>query len=167
MFETYGPFSLPLHNWDEIDKLYVQIRAAEEDLQYAIGIYIVAAESDSGGPVPWYVGRTIREFGSRLFEHFASEKFSGLATKGSLRIHLIALKNKGNFVTRKDATEKQKVIIIQQEQELICHCLALNSDLINKQRISRNQVWVPGFTDSGPAEGRSRAAQALAKLLKK
>ncbi len=170
MFDTYGPFLLNSHDENEIDDLYKQIQADETGLQFAIGVYIVAACSNSDSPVPWYVGITIREFGERLIEHFKAGKFAELAAKGPLHIHLIALRSKLSgkyvFVENGDATEEQKLIIEQLEQQLIDRCYTLNKDLLNKKRWSPNQVHVPGFIDKGGSERDFPAAQALAKLLK-
>jgi len=166
MFNTYGPFSLTSHDWHDIDELYKQIQADEAGLQFAIGLYIVAAGSSGEHPIPWYVGITTREFGSRLVEHFKKGKFAELAAKGSLDIHLIALRNNDKFVTRDEATEAQKLIIEQIEQQLIDRCITLNEKLLNKRRWSQNQIRVPGFIDKGGSERDFPAAQALAKLLK-
>ena len=166
MFDTYGPFTLASHSWDDIDLLYKQIQGDEQGLQLAIGLYIVAARSDSGTSVPWYVGITTREFGQRLLEHFKGGKFADLATKGELDIYLIALRNGNQFVMRDGATEASKLMIEQLEQQLIDHCIRLNEDLLNKKRWSRNQIYVPGFIDKGASDRDFPAAQALATLLK-
>jgi hypothetical protein len=167
MFDTYGPFLLSSHDWNDIDELYKQIQADEPGLQFAIGIYIVAADSTSGYPIPWYVGRTTRrEFGIRLVEHFKNGKFAELAAKGSLYIHLIALRNGNKFAIPQEATEAQTIMIEQLEQQLIDRCVGLNQSLLNKKRWSKNQIYVPGFIDKGDSDRDFPAARALAKLLK-
>ena len=166
MFDTYGPFLLASHNGYDIDELYRQIQADETGLQYAIGIYIVAANSNGDDPKPWYVGITTSEFGRRIKQHFERGKFAELAARGPLQIHLIALRNNANFVISGEATEAHKLVIEQMEQQLIDRCITLNPELLNKKLWSKNQIHVPGFIDKGNSERDFPAAQALAKLLK-
>jgi hypothetical protein len=166
MFDTYGPFALASHSWDDIDLLYKEIQGDEPGLQFAVGLYIVSARSDDGSSLPWYVGLTTREFGQRLLEHFKGGKFTDLASKGELEIFLIALRNGKEFVKRDEATEAQKLMIEQLEQQLIDHCIRLNENLLNKKLWSRNQIYVPGFIDKGASDRNFPAAQALATLLK-
>ena len=166
MFDTYGPFILTSHDWADINDLYKQIQGDEAGLQDAIGIYLVAAESDCGYPIPWYVGITTREFGRRLVEHFKGEKFAELAAKGRLAIHFIALRINNQFVMHDAVTEAQKLIIEQLEQQLIDRCILLNQHLLNKKRWSPKQIHVPGFIDKGSSERDFPSAKALARLLK-
>ncbi len=167
MFDTYGPFVLEKHNGDSIDDLYKQIQAnADGKLQHAVGIYIIAANSNDGVlPLPWYVGMTSREFGRRLFEHFKGKKFVDLSEKGPLYVHLIALVEHGRVLHGGEVTERQYLIIEQLEQQLIDQCIRRNKDLLNKKKWSPSQIHVPGFIDKGGAERAFPAAQKLAELL--
>jgi len=166
MFDTYGPFELASHDKNGIDGLYKQIQSDEaENLQFGIGIYIIAAKNDTGEPVPLYVGMTTREFGCRLVEHFEAGKFVELAENGPLQIHLIALAHDGRIIVKGEATALQKLVIEQLEQQLIDHCVKLNENLLNKKRWSKNKPHVPGYNDNDGSQ-RDEAARALAKLLK-
>ncbi len=166
MFDTYGPFVLEKYDGISIDDFYRQIQNDEaKNLQSGVGIYIVGAKADGNSLLPWYVGMTSREFGSRLVEHLKGGKFAELAEKGPLYFYLIAISKDGRVSRRDEITEQQRLIIEQIEQQLIDHCVRRNEHLLNKKKWSPNQIHVPGFIDKGRVERAFPAAQKLAELL--
>ena len=165
MFDTYGPFVLHTHDKKGIDQLYEDIRAdPAENLQYGIGIYIIAKQGANGELSPTYVGRTTVEFGTRLKQHFEAGKFAELCEEGPLTIFLIARAINGKIVTKDEATGKDLLLIEQLEHDLIDHCVTLNEDLLNVHNRKKRKVYVAGY-QGDDASKRESAAQALGKLL--
>ena len=169
MFDTYGPFVLKAHDGDSLDELFLQIKAADPKLQYGIGVYIISAPDEKGVMIPWYVGRTWNEFGSRLVQHFKAEKFIGLFGHGPINLFLLPRATPKGKV--KAATEKIRQgglrSIRQLEFALIGTCLKLNPRLLNKQDATfHSSMHVAGYLDNGPEDRDFPAAQALSKLLK-
>jgi hypothetical protein len=165
MFDSYGPFSLQTHDRAGIDKLYSDIRADDDKgLENAIGIYIIATNIGNDDWIPSYVGMTTRGSGQRLKEHLTSGKFVELVGDGPLHIHLIAPRDGKSFVEKSAATEAQKLIIVEIEQQLIDRCHVRNKKLLDKSLWSPNQIHVPGYIDKGGKERDGDAAIALAQL---
>lgn len=167
MFDTYGPFTLRMHDIGSIDALFQEIATdPTADIEHGKGVYIVAASNADGVVVPWYVGRTFRQFGSRLKEHFEGYRFVELAGYGEVMFFFLALVRNGVIVQRRP-NENQKHAIRYLELLLIGTSLKLNPQLLNKQQKRFHQdLHVAGYIDNGPAERDFPAAQALSKLLK-
>ncbi len=89
MFDTYGPFVLERHEDDALEEMFSHIQADRSDLQYGIGVYIVAAPDKTGAMIPWYVGRTWNEFGSRIIQHYKAKRFVHLFEYGPINFFLL------------------------------------------------------------------------------
>lgn len=170
MFDTYGPFVLEEHSPLSLDDFFRQIKETNKDLQFAIGVYLITAKSADGGFLPWYVGQTWKEFGSRFLQHYKSGKLGELIRfHGPLNIFLIPrATGKGKVRKSTDAIKKARGLksIDWLELQIIDRCLKLNPKLTNisENRFHRS-LYVPGFRDDGSAS-REPAAKALAKVLK-
>jgi hypothetical protein len=168
MFDTYGPFLLKTHDSDALDELFRQIRRSNEELQYGIGVYLVFALDSSGEMKPWYVGRTWREFGWRILDHYKTGRFEHLADRGPITFFLLPRITRQGKIIRKSGEISQSMAksIRYLELILIGTCLNLNPDILNIQEAGfHNSLNVPGYIDGGATE-REPAARTLSKLLK-
>jgi hypothetical protein len=170
-FLTFGPFELKEISAYAIDKLFVEIKAAKEGLDVAIGVYIFARRSDRGKLIPLYVGKTNRGFGGRFIDHFEAGRFDGSLSKGDrLNIFLIALatspKRLKKVTSNMRDSQKGMKSIDKLEFALIGSCVELNPELINKRegRFLRT-LHVPGYWNS-PAHEHDASAKKLAVMLK-
>lgn len=168
MFDTYGPFPMERHDQHAFDELFKLIKAQREDLQYGIGVYIVAAKDSKGSLLPYYVGRTENEFGSRLVQHFRAQKFVPLFENGPISIFLLPRATPRGRIRKANEQIKHDGLksIRQLEFTLIGACLKLNRALMNKQEARfHDSMHVAGFIDAGPTDRDFPAAQALSELL--
>ncbi len=168
MFDTYGPFVLKAHDNDSLDELFAQIQDAEPKLQYGIGVYIVSAEDETGAMIPWYVGRTWNEFGSRIMQHYKANKFAPLFAHGAVNLFLLPRATpKGKVKSATDKVRRAGLKSIRQlEFALIGTCLKLNPSLLNKQEATfHSSMHVAGYIDNGAEDRNFPAAKALSKLL--
>ena len=168
-FTTYGPFQLKEMSKTGIDELYQDIKTINADLQFAVGVYVVAAKDAKGRLVPWYVGKTGKEFGARLRQHFDAEKFHALSSKsGSLFVFLLAhVTNSGKIKKVTDSAKRglNLTAIDHLEFTLIGSCLLKNPDILNKSGKSFHaSIYVPGYLNS-PPDKRDEAAQSFASML--
>ena len=169
MFDTYGPFEMDKHDQPSFDVLFQRIQAENPELQHGIGVYIVAAKDASGSLLPWYVGRTWNEFGSRLVQHYRARKFAPLFEHGPVSFFLLPRATpKGRIRQGTEHIKRGGLKSINQlEFALIGTCLKLNPALMNKQEATfHDSMHVAGYQDAGPVDRTFPAAQALSKLLK-
>ena len=171
-FRTYGPFELQAIAAGEIDKLFLEIKKVDEGLQYAIGVYIVAAKGSDGCLTPVYVGQTENEFGRRFRDELDAEKFDkSVPQNGSLKLFLIALITTSGKL-QKVENELDSSSIDRLELALIGSCLSKNPSLQNKQlrniqeRTINASMHVPGYLNSSVEdEDYDEAARELAEML--
>ncbi len=149
MFDTYGPFTLTTHDDAGIEHLFdEQIKKDEtRDIELGFGVYVIAAKDSDGGLVPWYVGRTHREFGKRILQHFKSGRFRELAQRGPLNFFLLARARDGVVFKSSEARSEGSTRAVNYfEVMLIGTCIRLNAELLNKRekRFHLN-LHVPGY----------------------
>jgi hypothetical protein len=169
-FSTYGPFELREMSPAGIDKLFESIKKTDKNLQYAIGVYIVAAKDNDGELIPWYVGKTDNEFGKRLIQHFDGARFYKLAAeRGPLSFFLIARVTPSGRLKKVTARMRETPglkSIDRLEFALIGSCSSRNSELLNKREKSFHTIMhVPGYWNSS-VEHYDDAARELAGMLK-
>lgn len=170
-FLTFGPFELKEISPHAIDKLFDEIKATQERLPEAIGVYIFAKRSGRDKLIPLYVGKTDRGFGGRIRNHLDAAIFDGSLSQGDrLNIFLIARatspKKLKRVTPKMRASKKGMKSINELEFALIGSCIELNPKLINKSesRFHRT-LHVPGYLNS-PAHERDASAKKLAAMLK-
>jgi len=170
VFDTYGPFTMPTHDVRGIEHLFdEQIKKdPTPDVHRGVGVYIVATENSEGVLIPRYVGRTNKEFGLRIMQHFKAAKFQKLAENGPLMFFFLARAKDGRILKHGEAGGAENTKAINHlELLLIGTCLKLNRDLLNRQQTRFHQNFhVAGYLDNGPSERDFPAAHALSRLLK-
>ncbi len=169
-FSTYGPFELSDMSSAGIIKLFESIQKTNKNLQYGIGVYIVAARDKDGALVPWYVGKTDNEFGKRFMQHFKGLRFYKLlAERGPLSFFLIArITPTGKLKKVTDRMRERPGLksIDRLEFALIGSCSSLNPELSNKREKSFHTIMhVPGYWNSS-VENYDDAARELAAMLR-
>ena len=175
-FHPYGPFPLPKSATKRrIDKdsqgdFWLSIDTKYNDLSYAVGCYIFSIRRRGGGWLPWYVGRTNKNFRKECFYGHKLEHFNSALDEnsGTPLLTLIAkLTPGGNFANPSNRQMDVEFL----EKHLIALAIRCNPELKNKKdtRFLR-EIVVPGILNTPsalqPAVRQRSSVSKLEKLLK-
>jgi hypothetical protein len=176
-FETFGPFEL--NEWSTAGFTSLFARADEESagLGNAIGVYLFAVLGRKGLLTPWYVGKTVQRFRTRVPQHLEHLKELSSMRSSKVVVFLIArvtaktggFKKPSRKVTApKDGAKSERrslKSIDHLEFALIGSCLIRNAELKNQQEKSfHKSLVVPGYVNDKGVK-RTASANKLHKML--
>jgi len=163
-FVTYGPFELDEWSPEGIDALYEKFEAKQKGLKFSVGVYIVGC-IENGVLKPWYVGKSDKNMGGRVFKHFNAFLEDLYKKNGNLQFFLIPHITKQGRL-KKSSKNGYRKAIDRLEFALIGSCLGCNPKLLNKQEVTfHSNMKVPGYWNS-PSTEHDSSAKALAKMLR-
>ena len=172
IYFPYGPFPMPRSATKRrIDKdsqgdFWRNIDTEYDDLSYAVGCYIFSIRRSGGRPLPWYVGRTNKNFRSECFDDHKLEHFNNALDEnsGTPLLTLIAKHTPGDNFANPSVNRQLDIEFL--EKHLIALAIRCNPELKNKKDTKfLREIVVPGILNTPPVR-QSRSVSELKELLK-
>ena len=170
-YEAFGPFVLDRQGNklapNALNEFWAQrVLDSVEGLCGAVGVYVIAVQSESRELKPWYVGRTDKQGFKKRFtqKHLHFREVLDAEKHGQLVIYLLAMKAPGGRKFRK--TTRTKIAANDWlESMLIGSSLHLNKKLINASKTKYLKTMiVDGYLNDAKSK-QTAAGKSLKDML--